>query len=86
MLVQQGTLFGKFKGFHNQSTLFIFTDGSIWRQNEDKEHAHIAYMPNARIMNYQGHHYIEVECVQVSVQVVWIGVSKLLSSLRASAA
>ncbi|BCM24307.1 hypothetical protein ZMTM_05660 [Methyloradius palustris] len=84
MLVQQGTLFGKFKGFRNQSTMFFFADGSIWRQNENKQFDHVAYMPYARIMNQEGRHYIEVEDVDVSVEVVWVGVSRAIGNLSIS--
>lgn len=71
-VVHEGTLKGAFKGFKNRETVFEFTDGTAWRQNEHKYNYSYAYMPHARIVQRDAAYYIEVDGLADSVQVVRI--------------
>ena len=72
MVVHGGTLKGAFKGFRDRETVFEFTDGQRWRQNEYKYHYHYAYRPDAKILQKGSTYFIEVEGVDESVEVIQI--------------
>ncbi len=65
----EGTIKGSFKGFKNRDTIFEFTNGQIWKQNEYKYHYHYAYRPEAKIIDKGGRYYLEVDGVSDSVEV-----------------
>lgn len=65
----QGDIKGKFQGFINRDTIFEFTNGSIWKQNEYKYIYHYAYRPEATILNQGGAYYLKVEGMSDTVQV-----------------
>jgi len=47
-IISKGTIKGKFMGFKNNYTIFEFTDGQKWRQNESKFWHHFAINPEYR--------------------------------------
>lgn len=65
----QGTIKGQFRGFKNRDTIFEFTNGSIWKQNEYKYPYHYAYRPEATILEQGGAYHLKVEGVSETVQV-----------------
>ena len=68
-IVEEGTLKGTFKGFKNRDTIFIFTNGSKWQQNEYKYHYHYAYQPHAKVIEKPGYFVLEVDGMNDSVKV-----------------
>lgn len=68
-IVEDGTLKGTFKGFKNRDTIFIFTNGSKWQQNEYKYHYHYAYRLHAKVIEKPGYFVLEVDGMNDSVKV-----------------
>lgn len=68
-IVENGTLKGIFKGFKNRDTIFIFTNGSKWQQNEYKYHYHYVYRPHAKVIEKPGYFVLEVDGMNDSVKV-----------------
>lgn len=69
MIVVEGQLKGGFKGFKDRSTIFEFSGGRRWHQNEYNYHYHYAYMPHAKVVLEGGRHMLYVEGVSDSVEV-----------------
>lgn len=69
MLVHEGTIKGSFKGFRNRSTIFEFTDRTVWKQNEYKYWYHYAYRPRASIINEYGRLFLKVDGLSEKVEV-----------------
>jgi hypothetical protein len=69
-VVEEGQLKGAFKGFHDRNTVFEFSGGDRWRQNEYRYHYHYAYMPYAKVIDDHGRYRLEVEGMDDSVEVV----------------
>jgi len=68
-VIFKGTIKGKFLGFKNSYSIFEFTDGQKWRQNENKYLHHYAYGPEAQIFQKEGKYYLEVQNVSEPVEV-----------------
>ena len=71
-IVEEGQLKGSFKGFHNRHTVFEFSGGGKWKQNEYKYYYHYAYMPSAKVVEEGGSCYLEVDGMNDTVEVVKI--------------
>ena len=71
-IVEEGTLKSTFKGFKNRDTIFKFTNGSKWQQNEYKYHYHYAYGPHAKVIEKPGYFVLEVDGMDDSVKVTRI--------------
>jgi hypothetical protein len=69
-IVDEGLLKGSFRGFHNPDTVFEFSGGGKWRQNEYKYRYHYAYMPSAKVVQEGGTYHLEVAGMDDSVEVV----------------
>jgi hypothetical protein len=68
-VIHKGMIKGKFMGFKNSSTKFVFTDGQVWMQNENKFLHHYAYNPEAQIFEKEGRYYLEVKGISETVEV-----------------
>ncbi len=68
-IIEDGTLKGTFKGFKNRKTIFIFTYGSKWQQNEYKYHYYYAYRPHAKVIKKPGYFVLAVDGMNDSVKV-----------------
>lgn len=68
-VVQEGQLAGEFEGFNDWDTVFEFTSGHKWQQNEYKYLYHYAYMPRAKVVLENGRYYLEVAGVNTRVQI-----------------
>jgi len=71
-IIHEGTLKGSFRGFKDRDTVFEFTDGSMWKQNEYKYNYHYSYRPQAKIVERNSRYFIEVDGMNDTVEVVKI--------------
>lgn len=69
MIVADGQLKGRFRGFKDRDTVFEFHGGRKWRQAVYKYHYHYAYMPHAKIMQERGRYMLHVDGVDEAVEV-----------------
>jgi hypothetical protein len=67
--VKAGYLSGTFKGFRDRETVFTFTDGRQWQQDEDRYEYHYVVSAVATISEELGTHYIEISSVPGRVRV-----------------
>lgn len=67
---QVGKLQGPFRGFNNQQTRFLFSDGTAWRQSEPKYFYFYAHRPRARVLYQNGIYWLEVDGTEETVEVV----------------
>lgn len=70
IIIQQGNLNGEFTGFCDWDTVFEFTNGRKWRQNEYRYHYRYAYRPKATVYSKGGTTYISVDGASLDVKVV----------------
>ena len=68
-IISKGTIKGKFLGFKNNYTIFEFTDGQKWRQNESKFWHHFAINPEAEISYHDGKYYLGIKGLEKTVEV-----------------
>ena len=68
-IIEDGTLKGTFKGFKNRESIFIFTNGSKWQQDEYKYHYYYAYRPHVKVIKKPGYYVLEVDGMNDSVKV-----------------
>jgi hypothetical protein len=68
-IIEDGTLKGTFKGFKNRETIFTFTNGSKWQQDEFKYHYFYANKPHAKVIKKPGYNVLEVDGMNDSVKV-----------------
>ena len=71
-IIEEGTLKGSFKGFHNSDTIFEFQGGRKWRQRNYQYQYHYAYMPTAQVREQEGGFYLDVDGMEESVEVVLV--------------
>lgn len=71
-VVYEGTLKGKFYGFKDRKTIFSFTTGAIFQQNEFKFYYTFAFRPDARVLDKDGRMVIEVDGCDETVEVIQI--------------
>lgn len=71
MIVIEGQLEGRFKGFKNRDTIFEFSSGTPrkWRQAEYKYLYHYAYRPRAKVVQEGGRYVLHVDGVSDTVEV-----------------
>lgn len=73
-VVEEGRLKGSFRGFKSRETRFTFTNGRTWRQKvyqyQYQYHYHYAYAPEAKVVDGDGGHDLEVDGMDDSVEVV----------------
>lgn len=70
LVIQAGKLNGPFRGFQNQQTRFTFSNGTTWRQNENKYLYFFANNPRARVVYANGIYSLEVDGTEETVEVV----------------
>jgi len=68
-IVEQGQLKGNFSGFNNMGTIFEFTSGRKWCQNESKYSYHYSFMPHAKVVQEGGGYRLYVDGMSDSVAV-----------------
>ncbi|GAB3715919.1 hypothetical protein GCM10027592_56780 [Spirosoma flavus] len=67
---QVGKLKGPFHGFRNQQTLFTFSNGAVWQQNELKYFYFYAANPRARVIYKNGIYLLEIDGTDETVEVI----------------
>ena len=60
---------GSFDGFKAVSTIFEFTSGRKWCQNESKYSYHFSHMPHAKVVQEGGGYRLYVDGMNDSVAV-----------------
>lgn len=68
-VVKKGNLLGLFSGFRQRDTVFVFTDGERWQQDEHQYVDHYAHRPTATIQQEGSACYLSVEGVDGRVRV-----------------
>ena len=68
--VEEGRLKAPFKGFNDRNTIFEFSGGGKWRQNEHRHQYQHAYMPDARVVEDGGRYLLYVDGIDEPVEVV----------------
>ena len=68
-VIHKGMIKGKFMGFKNSYTKFEFSDGQVWRQNENKYLQHYAFNPEAQITYKDNRYFLEVKGLSEVVEV-----------------
>ncbi|MEZ0608565.1 hypothetical protein ACAW74_08620 [Fibrella sp. WM1] len=69
-IIKQGNLQGQFSGFRNRETVFVFSDGERWQQDEYRYVDHSVYRPQATVSQEGGAYYLHVAGVAEKVRVV----------------
>ena len=73
-IVERGQLDGEFEGFEDTEKIFRFlSSGTRWRQKQYHYLYHYSYMPQAKVVERGGRHFLEVAGLAVSIEVerVW---------------
>jgi len=60
-IIEDGQLKGAFRGFKNRETVFEFTGGRKWQQNEYKYNYYYSYRPNAKVISESSGDYLVVD-------------------------
>jgi hypothetical protein len=68
-VITEGQLKGSIRGFHNRETIFQFTNGEIWRQEEYKYLYQYLYMPEATVLDGPDGIVIRIEGIDDTVRV-----------------
>jgi len=68
-IIEQGNLKGSFNGFKTVGTIFEFTSGRKWCQNESKYAYHFSHMPHAKVVQEGSGYRLYVDGMNDSVAV-----------------
>ena len=68
-IIEQGNLKGSFSGFKAAGTIFEFTSGRRWCQNETKIVVYTTHMPHAKVVQERGGYRLYVDGMNDSVAV-----------------
>lgn len=70
MIIQEGRLWGPFRGYSDQRVRFTFARGGTWRQNERKYLYHFQYNPRAQVVEEGGRYYLKIRGLDERVEIV----------------
>jgi hypothetical protein len=68
-IVTEGQIKNDFRGFKNRDTVFEFTNGHKWKQDEYHYQYHYAFRPNAKVVETNRGFELFVEGIQQSILV-----------------
>ena len=68
-VLTEGHIKNDFRGFRNRDTVFEFTSGQKWKQDEYHYHYHYAYRPYARVIETKRGYELFVDGIKETILV-----------------